>query len=100
MPVALRERIAADVKVAMSDPIVIERLNATGQMLNFGTAAEFVPTSTRSAPRSRPPPRLSASSRCSDVRRLRNFPGIAAPREVVFNTALRLLRRNRPDDPV
>ncbi len=41
MPVALRERIAADVKVAMTDKVLIERLNATGQMPDFGTAAEF-----------------------------------------------------------
>lgn len=41
MPVALRERIAADVKVAMTDKTLIERLNATGQMPDYGTAAEF-----------------------------------------------------------
>jgi|SRR5262245_4177352 len=41
MPVALRERIAADVKVAIDDPVIIDRLNLTGQMLNFGGAAEF-----------------------------------------------------------
>ena len=41
MPVSLRERIAADVKVAINDPVVIDRLNLTGQMLNFGGAAEF-----------------------------------------------------------
>jgi tripartite-type tricarboxylate transporter receptor subunit TctC len=41
MPVALRERIAADVKVALNDPVIIDRLNVTGQMLNFGGAAEF-----------------------------------------------------------
>ena len=41
MPIALRERIAADVKSAINDPIIIDRLNATGQMLNFGGAAEF-----------------------------------------------------------
>jgi tripartite-type tricarboxylate transporter receptor subunit TctC len=41
MPAALRERIAADVKVAINDPIIIDRLNVTGQMLNFGGATEF-----------------------------------------------------------
>lgn len=41
MPTALREQIAADVKSATSDPIVAERLTLTGQMLNFGSAAEF-----------------------------------------------------------
>ena len=41
MPVSLRERIAADVKVAINDPVIIDRLNLTGQMLNFGGAAEF-----------------------------------------------------------
>jgi tripartite-type tricarboxylate transporter receptor subunit TctC len=41
MPIALRERIAADVKTAINDPLIIDRLNATGQMLNFGGAAEF-----------------------------------------------------------
>jgi len=41
MPIALRERIAADVKVAMNDKVLIDRLNATGQMPDFGTAAEF-----------------------------------------------------------
>jgi tripartite-type tricarboxylate transporter receptor subunit TctC len=41
MPIALRERIAGDVKVAINDPIIIDRLARTGQMLNFGGAAEF-----------------------------------------------------------
>ncbi len=41
MPISLRERIAADVKVAINDPVIIDRLNLTGQMLNFGGAAEF-----------------------------------------------------------
>jgi tripartite-type tricarboxylate transporter receptor subunit TctC len=41
MPVSLRERIAADVKVAINDPVIIDRLNITAQMLNFGGAAEF-----------------------------------------------------------
>jgi tripartite-type tricarboxylate transporter receptor subunit TctC len=42
MPQALRERIAADVRgVAAADPLIEERLNATGQMPNFGGPAEF-----------------------------------------------------------
>jgi tripartite-type tricarboxylate transporter receptor subunit TctC len=42
MPQALRERIAADVRgVAASDPLIEERLNATGQTPNFGGPAEF-----------------------------------------------------------
>ena len=41
MPAVLRERIAADVKVAIDDPVIIDRLNLTGQMLNVGGAAEF-----------------------------------------------------------
>jgi tripartite-type tricarboxylate transporter receptor subunit TctC len=42
MPNALREQIAADVKAALSDPIIGERLTMTGQMLNYGGASEFV----------------------------------------------------------
>jgi tripartite-type tricarboxylate transporter receptor subunit TctC len=42
MPNALREQIAADVKAALADPIVGERLTMTGQMLNYGSASEFV----------------------------------------------------------
>jgi tripartite-type tricarboxylate transporter receptor subunit TctC len=38
---ALRERIAADVKVVVSDPVVAERLTATGQIVSPGTPAEF-----------------------------------------------------------
>lgn len=41
MSSALRERIAGDVKVALNDPVINDRLTLTGQMLNFGTAAEF-----------------------------------------------------------
>jgi tripartite-type tricarboxylate transporter receptor subunit TctC len=40
MPLQLRERIAADVKEA-ADPVVIERLNATGQIPNFSGPGEF-----------------------------------------------------------
>jgi tripartite-type tricarboxylate transporter receptor subunit TctC len=42
MPVALRERIAADVKAVMAaDPTVTERLTLTGQIVNSGGPAEF-----------------------------------------------------------
>jgi tripartite-type tricarboxylate transporter receptor subunit TctC len=41
MPAELRERIATDVREAGADPLVEERLNATGQIPNFGAPAEF-----------------------------------------------------------
>jgi tripartite-type tricarboxylate transporter receptor subunit TctC len=41
MPLALRERIAADVKVALADPAIMERLTVTGQVVSPGSAAEF-----------------------------------------------------------
>jgi tripartite-type tricarboxylate transporter receptor subunit TctC len=41
MPVALRERIAADVKVALADTTIVQRLTATGQTVVPGSAAEF-----------------------------------------------------------
>jgi tripartite-type tricarboxylate transporter receptor subunit TctC len=42
MPMALRERIAADVKAVMeSDPIIKDRLTATGQLFNPGGPADF-----------------------------------------------------------
>jgi tripartite-type tricarboxylate transporter receptor subunit TctC len=42
MPVALRERIAADVKQVMEgDPIMKDRLTKTGQLFNPGGPAEF-----------------------------------------------------------
>jgi tripartite-type tricarboxylate transporter receptor subunit TctC len=41
MPDELRERIAADVKAAVADPTIIDRLHATGQEVVPGTAAEF-----------------------------------------------------------
>lgn len=40
-PMALRERIAADVKVALADPAIVDRLQATGQVVVPGSAAEF-----------------------------------------------------------
>ena len=41
MPAELRARIAADVRTALSDPAVATRLNATGQVVAPGTAAEL-----------------------------------------------------------
>jgi len=38
---AARERIAADVIELLRDPAIVERLTATGQVVNPGTAAEF-----------------------------------------------------------
>ena len=41
MPLELRERIAADVRTVASDPIIVERLATTAQILNIGGPAEF-----------------------------------------------------------
>jgi tripartite-type tricarboxylate transporter receptor subunit TctC len=41
MPVELRNRIAAEVKTALEDPTIANRLNATGQVVAPGTPAEF-----------------------------------------------------------
>jgi tripartite-type tricarboxylate transporter receptor subunit TctC len=41
MPLALRERIAADVKEVGADPAITTRLNDTGQLPNFSGPAEF-----------------------------------------------------------
>jgi tripartite-type tricarboxylate transporter receptor subunit TctC len=41
MSIALRERIAADIRAAAADPIIADRLNASGQILNVGGPAEF-----------------------------------------------------------
>ncbi len=41
LPADVRERIAADVKWALSDPAVAQRLTATGQVVVPGSAAEF-----------------------------------------------------------
>jgi tripartite-type tricarboxylate transporter receptor subunit TctC len=41
-PAQLRERITADIlAVAANDPVVIDRMNVTGQILNIGGAADF-----------------------------------------------------------
>jgi tripartite-type tricarboxylate transporter receptor subunit TctC len=41
MPKGLRERIAADVKEVSTDPLIVQRLNDTGQISNFGGSDEF-----------------------------------------------------------
>ena len=41
MPKELRDRIAADVKTVSVDPVIQDRLGATGQVLNAGGPAEF-----------------------------------------------------------
>jgi tripartite-type tricarboxylate transporter receptor subunit TctC len=41
MPLALRTRIAADVREVGADPTIATRLNDTGQLPNFGGPAEF-----------------------------------------------------------
>ena len=38
---AVRERIAADVQAVAADPVITERLTATGQIVSPGTPAEF-----------------------------------------------------------
>jgi tripartite-type tricarboxylate transporter receptor subunit TctC len=41
LPADVRNRIAADIKEVAADPLIGERLSATGQVLNPGTPAEF-----------------------------------------------------------
>jgi len=41
MPTELRERIAADIRAVSTDPVILDRLTATGQLLNVGGPAEF-----------------------------------------------------------
>jgi tripartite-type tricarboxylate transporter receptor subunit TctC len=41
VPPAVRERVAADVIAVLKDPAILERLTATGQVVNPGTPAEF-----------------------------------------------------------
>jgi tripartite-type tricarboxylate transporter receptor subunit TctC len=41
MPDALRERIAADVRAAGTDPVLREKLAVLGQAVRTGTPAEF-----------------------------------------------------------
>ena len=38
---AARERIAADVRTVLGDPVVAGRLTATGQIVSPGTSADF-----------------------------------------------------------
>ena len=37
----LRERIAADIQAALTDPLIVSRLHATGQEVVPGSAAQF-----------------------------------------------------------
>ena len=41
MPAPLRERIAGDVRAAMADSVIVQRLTATGQVVSPGTPAEL-----------------------------------------------------------
>ena len=41
MPMAVRERIATDIRTIAAEPEVVARLSATGQVVNPGTPAEF-----------------------------------------------------------
>jgi len=41
MPAAVRERIAKDIREVVADPTIVQRLSATGQVVNPGTPAEF-----------------------------------------------------------
>ena len=41
LPDSARDRIAADIKTALADPVITSRLTATGQIVSPGTAAEF-----------------------------------------------------------
>jgi tripartite-type tricarboxylate transporter receptor subunit TctC len=41
MPLALREKIAADIKVVLTDPEINAKLAATGQVVNPGSPKEF-----------------------------------------------------------
>ncbi len=41
LPEAVRERIAADVKAELSDPVIVERMTQTGQIVSPGTPAEL-----------------------------------------------------------
>jgi tripartite-type tricarboxylate transporter receptor subunit TctC len=41
MPLALRDKIAADIKAVLSDPEINSKLAATGQVVNPGTPKEF-----------------------------------------------------------
>ena len=66
LPREAAERIGADVRELLGDPAIAARLVATGQVVNFGTAAEFAARSRRNARRRRRPASCSASSRRSE----------------------------------
>ena len=42
LPAAVREKIAADVIAVLKDPAILERLTATGQVVNPGSPTEFI----------------------------------------------------------
>ena len=44
MPLALREKIARDVMDVLNDPVIVQRLLATGQVVNAGGPAELAKT--------------------------------------------------------
>ena len=41
LPAAVRDRIASDIRTVLEDPAIVQRLTATGQVVNPGGAAEF-----------------------------------------------------------
>ncbi len=41
LPADVRSKIAADIKEASADPVIVDRLKATGQVMNIGNPAEF-----------------------------------------------------------
>ena len=41
LPASVREKIEADVRAVAADPIIVDRLNVTAQILNIGGAAAF-----------------------------------------------------------
>ena len=41
MPLAVRERIAADIREIAADPAIVQRLSQTGQVISPGGPAEF-----------------------------------------------------------
>src|SRR5262249_61202608 len=60
--------IAADMRaVVAADPVIGERLTATGQLLNIEDRPNSVRQRRSSGRKSRRSPRISASSRCSDT---------------------------------
>ena len=62
MAPALRERIAADIRTALGDPAIVQRLTATGQVVAPGSAAEFAAVDRETEqPASQALPRCSAS---------------------------------------